>query len=125
MNDPIRQHLSRLPEPSPDPALWSRVNAARQGQFQRRRVGLAMVTVASAGLGVFATLDPLPRTVAPKVASSAVEAPASDIAESAIARIDRDLQLAYARNADDAEIAALWTLRQGVLKTGTSRPIGI
>ena len=125
MNDPIRQHLSLLPERAPDPALWSRVNAARQGHLQRRRVGLAIVAVASAGLGVFAMLDPQHRTVQPTGASSPVEAPGGDIAESAIARIDRDLQLAYARNADDAEIAALWTLRQGVLKTGSARPIGI
>ncbi len=135
MNDLLRQQLHDLPDAAPSDALWARLADARQRQVRRQRGVIAGGTAACAAL--VATLffnlglQPGDDKAAPVTANTVTLAsttPAiSNTPSESLHHIDRELQLAYARNADDAELASLWAVRQGLLhsRTDTVQPLGI
>lgn len=130
MNDPLHRHLEELADAPPADALWSRVAAARNRQLRRQRsvvAGGAMGCALLAAIVLAPRLSPAPGH-APRVAESVpTQAAARQSAPDALQRIDRELQLAYARNADDDELAALWTVRRDLARTHSTaaQPVGI
>lgn len=137
--------LRQLPEFDPDPALWERIQARGRQQRQWRRIRFGVVTGALASLLLVLALvypvAPWQPTAAPDLAVrqatsqqlqeqlAAVSGAADDFrALSDLRLIDARLQAAYDRNATDDEIAALWILRNDVLRAlgmdaGTSRAV--
>ena len=123
----VRKNLERLPEAELPAALWSRVESGRKKQVVRRRVGLGI-----ASLALVSTLF-LPM-IFPLVTSRDDPLPASPLATHSPARsaeeiqadvqaVDRALQAAYDRGADDAEIAPMWVIRDALLASiKTSSP---
>ena len=134
MNDRIRQQLLTLPDAEPSDALWWRIAQARQTQIRHRRRWIAGGATAGAvvALTLLLGLPPRPAHVrtAPAIATAPSPQPSSNpvaMPPDALRRIDRELQLAYARNADDAELAALWTVRRDLARThsAATQPVGI
>ena len=134
MNDRIRQQLLTLPDAEPSDALWWRIAQARQTQIRHRRRWIA--GGATAGVVVALTLllglppRPAHDRTAPAIATTPSNQPSSNsvaMPPDALRRIDRELQLAYARNADDAELASLWAVRQDILHSRPKavQPMGI
>lgn len=134
MDDALHAYLAALPEAPPSPALWTRLAQARQRQLRRRRgvaVGLATGCLALGVVGLFQ----LPRQVAPASpppaaidhAPATSPAPLQSAGSDAVRALDRELQLAYARNASDAELGALWDLRRNLLASHspTTQPVDI
>lgn len=105
-----RHYLCTLPEVDPPEALWSRVAAARR----RPRPWRGPLLAGAAAAAVFAAVLAWPslRGVAPLAPPSAIAATAGD---TGLRRLDDDIALAYARNASEAELAALWQARERVL----------
>lgn len=114
-----RQHLSTLPEVEPPAALWLRLHAARALPTRARWPWLAAtaaaVLVAVLLWSLNEPMSPLSNT-APVVA---LAAPAIGPAyvDAGLRRLDDDLTLAYARNADEAELAALWQTRERLINS--------
>lgn len=135
MNDLLRQQLQNLPDATPSVALWERLADARQQQVRRQRRVIAGGTAACAALAATLLFNLDPRLgdgeSAPVTANTITPAPTTPVASIAshesLHHIDRELQLAYARNADDAELASLWAVRQGLLhsRTDNVQPLGI
>lgn len=79
-------------------------------------------------MAVVPRLSPAPEH-APRVAESAPPLAAARQSDTpdALQHIDRELQLAYARNADDDELAALWALRRDIAHPHSTaeQPVGI
>ena len=131
MNEPLTRHLQHLPDTAPSDALWQRIAEARRRQLRRQRGAVAGGAAACMLLAV-ATLVPR-MTASPAPSPALAEAVPSPIPATqstqpdALQRIDRELQLAYARNADDAELAALWTVRRDLARThsAATQPVGI
>lgn len=134
MNDPLLQQLHDLPDAEPADALWARVADARQRQIRRQHGAIAGGTAACAVLAatLFFNFDTRFTDVesAPAIATTATHTSAAFTASpstESLHRIDRELQLAYARNADDAELASLWEVRQDILlsRPESVQPLGI
>jgi len=138
MDDALHAYLTALPEAPPSPALWTRLAQARQRQLRRRRgvaLGLATGCLALGVVGLFQ----LPRQVAPastppQLSRAAIDlapatspAPLQSAGSDAVRALDRELQLAYARNASDAELGALWDLRRNLLASHSpaTQPVDI
>lgn len=114
-----KRYLESLGEPELPEDLWQRVNDARRHRLRRR---LAAVT-ASAAFVVLAFVLVLPGGMPdgaeePLLAQGAGD-PATRLAQGddsdrirTVQAIDRALQAAYDRNADDDEIEPLWRARQ-------------
>jgi hypothetical protein len=109
---PWRQYLHALPEAEPDPQLWMRLQRART----RRRVGVHRAWAAAAAAVVFIALGLawLPFGGSGEQGLSPDPAPAL-MSTAAVQQLDVELNLAYARGADEAEIAALWDARSRLL----------
>lgn len=148
----LQEHLRQLPDAPLPAGLWQRVNGARRRMW-RRRAGIAATTLA---VGIVAVVSPSMKSPTPDASRFAdivatapgrqaitdhagIPAPgdptdvranpdAGDRAGKTLQGIDRELQLAYARNAPEQEILALWKLRRAVTAhSGASAitPIGI
>ena len=134
MHDPLRQHLHDLPDTEPSDALWTRIDGARRKQLNRRRGLLAGGATACAGAAAtlffgfgHLTNDDVARPGMVATTPSPASTPAPVASPESLHHIDRELQLAYARNADDAELASLWAVRRDVLQSRTENvhPLGI
>lgn len=129
-NDRLRRHLEALPDPALPDALWSRVARAHRQQVARRRLALGGgVAVALAVLVLpFRPPDPGDPTVSASDVASAGTGPArAPVVADPDARLrilDRELQAAYHRGSDAAELAQLWQARDALLReTGQSMPV--
>ena len=131
MHDQLQQHLNDLPDHEPNAALWAKLSEARQRQQLRQRSLMAAGTTACAALAATTFFVLGPRFVDDAAAPNAVTSiPASTSITSpeSLHHIDRELQLAYARNADEAELASLWALRRDILHARPDeyvQPLGI
>ena len=118
-----RRHLAGLPEVAPDESLWLRLQAARAARSRVSRparrgsprawasaaavVGaIALLAALRAPIGVPDTRDASVATVAPAGVAAPMDA--------GLLQIDADIERAYARGADAAEVAELWATRQRV-----------
>ena len=125
-----RAHLAGLPECDPPEALWLRLRDAQQqarGTPQRARwPWLASAAALALAVLLGSLLRPMSEPAVPDAALTAhpVETPASAATTAAVTdpasrasllRIDAELTRAYERNADDAELDALWLARKGML----------
>lgn len=118
-----RAHLAALPDCDPPEALWLRLRDAQlqaRGTPQRARWPW-LASAAALALAVLLTsllrpesqpavADITPTTI--ETTSAVVTDPAS---RASLLRIDAALTRAYERNADEAELDALWQARQGML----------
>jgi hypothetical protein len=123
-----RTVLGRLPVFSPDPALWTRVVAARQRVVRRRQVFAvaAAAAIAVAALLVPRPLPPLQQDLAGGLRESrALESEWRQVATSQrgaapdlirLRVIDAELQAAYDRGAAAGELAPLWRERNQALR---------
>jgi hypothetical protein len=121
--DDWRGHLASLPSVEPPESLWARIAAARQARMPARRGARSWVGAAIAA-SLFAVwllprfhvdLVSVPGTAAPAVASrSAVDR--------GLKQVDDELALAYARNAGEAELAALWEVRERLIARQDASP---
>jgi hypothetical protein len=131
-----RRHLAELPEVAPDESLWPRLQAARvagRGTPRTRRPAWAWAAVAAAMIMAVVLVsalrapvaDPDARAVAgamplAEVAPVAVRAPV----DAGLLQIDADIERAYARGADAADVAELWATRQRVaLSLDSAAPV--
>jgi hypothetical protein len=118
-----RGHLASLPSVEPPESLWVRIAAARQAHVPVRR-GLRSWAGAAIAASLFAVwllprfqVDPVsaPGTTAPAVA-------APSAVDRGLKQVDDELALAYARNAGEAELAALWEVRERLLARQDASP---
>lgn len=120
-DDLLRRRLGALPEPALPAALWERVARARRRQVARRRLVLgggvaAVLALLVLPLGV---PEPAQRVPASDIASAGAVPSRAPVASDAGARLrtlDRELQAAYRRGSDAAEIAQLWEARDALLR---------
>lgn len=126
----LRRHLEALPEPALPDALWARVSRARRRQRARRQLVLGSgAAVALAVLVLPFQLPPPggPPPVADTVASTGAapsRAPVAPEDAAGLRALDRELQAAYRRGSDAAEIAQLWQARDALLReTGRGTPV--
>lgn len=129
-NDPLRRRLEALPDPALPDALWARVAHARRRQVARRR--LALGGGAAVALAVFVLPFRLPHpgeqpVTASDIASTGAvpsRAPVASDPDARLRILDRELQAAYSRGSDAAEIAQLWQARDALLReTGHAMPV--
>lgn len=119
---PLRRSLAALQDPPLPEALWPRVARARARQLARRRMALggAAAAVFAALLAPVALLDrgAVPGTSGQLAAGAEPpRAPAASDATARLRSLDRELQAAYRRGSDSAEIAQLWEARAALLRT--------
>ena len=123
----VRKNLERLPEAELPAALWSRVESGRKKQVVRRRVGLGIASLALVSTLFLPMIFPLVTSRDDPLSASplAVHQPARSAEEiqADLLAVDRALQAAYDRGADDAEIAPMWVIRNALLASGkANRP---
>lgn len=112
-----RRHLATLPDVDPPEALWLRLRAAHASPTRARWPWLAAT---AAAVLVAVLLSPIKEpsspvgNTAPAVASSP-PAVGPVLVDASLRRLDDELTLAYARNADETELAALWQTRERLL----------
>lgn len=139
--DRLHQHLGALPEPPLPAALWPRVARARRRQLARHRIALGGGVAALFALlvvpgrlpdpGAFPPSDPAADAAADAAATHVMPARAAVAADpdARLRILDRELQAAYHRGSDQAEIAQLWQARAALLRArnpGTPvRPVRI
>lgn len=137
-------HQLRMEAPAliePPSGLWPRIVAARAAQ-QKRRLHRRLGAVGLALAATFAVVALVPQGVKPSTDGAALtdwqgRAQVLELelrtlrqmqpmdanselaagAESELDQIDRDLQQAYDRSADTAELAGLWRQRSDILNT--------
>jgi hypothetical protein len=114
-----RQYLASLPDVDPPEVLWSRLQQRRRPPARPRssRRAWAGGAIAAALALALVLLWPSPEVPMPeirRVASSAAPLAATR-ADAGLRRLDDELALAYARNADEAELAALWQTRERLI----------
>ena len=108
--DPLRRHLAGLSDPAPPPALFARIERSR---VSRRRRRLWLRGSALAAVLLLGALLPLRGLLAPASSPAAIaELAPPDVDEIALRRIDRQLQAAYDRGADDDTLQTLWLARE-------------
>ena len=123
----VRENLRLLPEAELPDSLWSRVETKRKKQLVRRRVGLGIASLALVAAFSLPLLSPLLKSGEDPLSASplAVHQPARSAEEiqADLLAVDRALQAAYDRGADDAEIAPMWVIRNALLASGkANRP---
>lgn len=127
----VQAHLLRLPEYAPDPTLWTRIEAARvqrQRASQQRRLRVIAAALA-ASCAIFFILPGSPDLPTGGLALSQQESQALEHAwlssprgsvdpgtSAQLRLIDRDLQTAYDRGAEESELIPLWKMRSAVLR---------
>lgn len=114
-----RQHLTALPDVEPPEALWLRLRVAHASPTRARWPWLAAT---AAAVLVAVLLWPLNKPMSPvsnAAPAVALAAPAVGPAnvDAGLRRLDDELSLAYARNADEAELAALWQTRDRLINS--------
>lgn len=113
----LRLYAHSLPQPEPSAALFERVVHANGRRRKRRKAMLAVFSmlaiVAVAGIWT-------PHRTAPNPGVAQHVVSAADARE--VRKMDRTLQAAYERGADDAELAALWA-RRDALHRGADAPV--
>lgn len=112
-----RQHLTALPEVDPPEALWLRLRAAHASPTRARWPWLA-ATAAAVLVAVLLwplneAMSPVSNT-APAIALAAPHIGPTHV-DAGLRRLDDELTLAYARNADETELAALWQTRERLI----------
>ena len=108
-----RGYLQALPDAEPTDELWSRLQLARSARRATPWRWMAVAAAVVVSALVVATLPDAERTT-PVLAAAA---PAT--IDPALQQLDVELGLAYARLADEEEIAALWQTRERLLaRTG-------
>ena len=118
----LQRHLATLPEPPLPEALWGRVAHARRRQVARRRLAIGGGVAVALALAVLPAQLPGPAVTADEQAAIAVaaHAPPPRVAAGSdpaarLRTLDRELQAAYHRGSDEAEIAQLWEARAALL----------
>lgn len=132
-----RSRLFQLPEFEPDPALWTRIEAAHQRRSvarRHRRVGWLAGGLAAAC--VIVTLLPMARDPSldnvtvwqqrsqelERQWQSQSRGPLDPRARAQLRLVDLDLQSAYDRGADEVELVPLWKLRNSLLRDLLDNP---
>lgn len=120
-SDSWRQHLAALPEVNPPDALWQRLQQARGSTSSLRpRWPWAAAAAAAALVAVLI----LPRTDTP--VSVFNQGPEQSLppaisngvhGDTGLRRLDDELARAYALNADETQIAALWQTRARLIES--------
>jgi hypothetical protein len=105
--EPWRQHLAALPSVDPPDALWARLQHLAVAPKRSRPVWPW-----AAAAAVMAAVLAWPRPEVP-VAQPTASAPSVD---QNLRLLDQELTLAYARQADEAELAVLWQTRERLLQ---------
>ena len=108
-----RRHLAELPSVDPPETLWARLQPLAVPAPRRSRPLWPFAAAAAAAL---AALLAWPR--ADVVAPPGVATVPGGVDQN-VRLLDEELTLAYARQADEAELAALWQARERVLAAGT------
>ncbi len=110
--------LAALPDPPPPDRLYGRILASRQRRRRHSRL-YAVAALLVLGALIWPLLDagrlgegPAPLTEV----SSPDPLPALPPAASALLHIDRQLQAAYDRGADPAQITTLWRVRERIVE---------
>ncbi len=129
----FRELAARLPAAAahiPSPDLWSRIAGAHRARQRRRRLTSAsamLVLIATVAMtlptwrrAVVPTIDWRARAQALELQLDALPMPVNSspmarLAESELARLDRDLQATYDRGAPASDVAALWQRRSQLL----------
>ena len=119
-----RNYLHALPDAEAPEALWQRIARARAESVTRRSrparwlpaLGLAAAVALAAVLALPRGAALGPRLPAPVVAATPAESPALRALDDAIA-------LAYARDAAQEELDALWQTRERLLGSPGSEPL--
>lgn len=124
----LRDALAGLPDPPLPAELWPRVSRARHRQVARRRLALAG-TAAVAFAALLLPAGWMERTQAPdpvaRIATAQDPPPRAAASPDTAARLrslDRELQAAYRRGSDSAEIAQLWEARSALLRARPPAP---
>lgn len=135
--DPLHERLAAPDDPPLPAGLWPRVAHARRRQLRIRRtvLGGGAVTLCALLLLPLHLAGPgsRPGDGAPSRTAAAgtvpVRAPATTDPAARLRILDRELQDAYRRGSDDAEIAQLWAARAALLREGAAtlpvRPVRI
>lgn len=118
-----RSHLASLPSVEPPEALWARIAAGRQTRAPARKLLRPWVGAAVAAslfaVWLWPRLDAGPVTTPAAPAASGVAVAVS--VDRGLKQVDDELALAYARNAGESELAALWQVRERLIaERGTS-----
>ena len=115
---PLRQELHALPEiPLPE-ALWQRVEAGRRQKVRRRKLGAGIASLALVAVMATPLLMPLftdTDIVGSKPLAMHQPVRSEQDVHAELRAIDRALQAAYDRGANDAEIAPMWVARNELL----------
>ncbi len=112
----VSAYLHGLPEAVPPAALQRRVLSAASANSLRWRTPRAaawagvMVAAGLSAVALFAALDN--RVVAPEVSLSAY---ANAPAQAQLRALDRELQMALQRGAEQGRVAVLWAEREAVV----------
>jgi hypothetical protein len=122
-SDDWRGHLVSLPSVAPPEALWARIAAARQTRMPSRRAARPWLGTAIAASLLAVWL--LPRfqadpVSAPGMATPGVALPSA--VDRGLKQVDDELALAYARDAGEAELAALWEVRERLIARRDASP---
>jgi hypothetical protein len=105
----VHAYLSALPTPAVGRDLFQRIEGTRQRRQVRRRLFAGSVAL----LAFCALLLTLPTSPGPVVEALVIQpTPATQAAGAQLRAIDRQLQAAYDRGADEAQLAALWRARE-------------
>lgn len=115
---PLRQQLHALPEIPLPGDLWHRVDCGRRKRMHRRKLGAGIVTLALTAVIAAPMLAPLLGDAdAGRSEVPVAYQPANtqhDI-QSDLHALDRALQAAYDRGANDDEVAPMWAAREALL----------
>jgi hypothetical protein len=125
--DPVvARYLRTLQEPAPSAGLWKRIDTRRRQRRMRRIVAVA----AAASLAGFVALGALlSGPVAPPSAVPSEEVAVNTDVEPAgladVRALDRQLQAAYERGANEATVQPLWEARnRAVAELATTSDAG-
>ena len=123
----VHENLRRLPEADLPDSLWSRVESGRKKQVIRRRFGMGIASLALVSALSLPVIFPLLTGSNDTMYAdrTAMHPPARSVEEiqADVQAVDRALQAAYDRGADDAEIAPMWVIRDALLASvKASRP---
>jgi hypothetical protein len=107
-----RLHLAALPEVSPPERLWLRLQQAQPAPRPARRTAMRWAGVAAVLLATAGLISQWRPTPAPVVAEVTAPVPI----DAGLRQLDDEIALAYARDAGEAELAALWQTRERLLE---------
>lgn len=111
----LRDALARLGDPPPPPGLDARIWNERKRRF-RRAFDLGGLAIAGVLVAAILALQPRPGADAPATAiAAAAPAVRTEDVQADIRAIDHALQVAYARNASEDEVAPMWRARRELL----------